>query len=114
MRLSKCFIPTLRESPAGVETAAEKLIVRAAYARAVSTGVYGYLPLGIRSLARRMVCSLTATSANEGTRMAPTKPASCQRCRLRRSGTAISSPGATPRSAYCAACWPATRWAACG
>ena len=52
MRWSKCFIPTLRESPAGVETAAEKLIVRAAYARAVSTGVYGYLPLGIRSLAR--------------------------------------------------------------
>ena len=52
MRWSKCFIPTLRESPAGVETTAEKLLVRAGYMRAVSTGVYGYLPLGIRSLAR--------------------------------------------------------------
>ncbi len=52
MRWSKCFIPTLRESPAGVETAAERLLVRAGFARAVSTGVYGYLPLGRRSLTR--------------------------------------------------------------
>src|SRR4051794_41126227 len=29
MRWSKCFIPTLRESPAGVETVSEKLLVRA-------------------------------------------------------------------------------------
>jgi prolyl-tRNA synthetase len=52
MRWSQCFIPTLRESPAGVETSAERLLVRAGYARAVSAGVYGYLPLGMRSLAR--------------------------------------------------------------
>jgi prolyl-tRNA synthetase len=52
MRWSQCFIPTLRESPAGVETAAEKLLVRAGYARAVSAGVYAYLPLGMRSLGR--------------------------------------------------------------
>src|SRR5947209_4541497 len=52
MRWSKCFIPTLRESPAGVETVAEKLLVRAGFVRAVSTGVYGYLPLGMRSLAK--------------------------------------------------------------
>jgi prolyl-tRNA synthetase len=35
-----------------VETAAEKLLVRAGFVRAISTGVYGYLPLGMRSLAR--------------------------------------------------------------
>src|SRR5215471_10382794 len=52
MRWSKCFLPTLRESPAGTETVAEKLLVRAGYVRAVSSGVYGYLPLGMRSLAR--------------------------------------------------------------
>src|SRR5437764_11246163 len=52
MRWSKCFIPTLRESPADVETVAEKLLVRAGFIRAVSTGVYGYLPLGMRSLAK--------------------------------------------------------------
>src|SRR4051812_48060282 len=52
MRWSKCFIPTLRESPAGVETVAEKLLVRAGFVRAVSSGVYGYLPLGMRSMAK--------------------------------------------------------------
>ena len=52
MRWSKCFIPTLRESPAGGETAGVKLLVRAGYLRAVSAGVYGYLPLGMRSLGR--------------------------------------------------------------
>src|SRR5689334_2168481 len=52
MRWSKCFIPTLRESPASAETVAEKLLVRAGFVRAVSTGVYGYLPLGMRSLGK--------------------------------------------------------------
>src|SRR5262245_46072242 len=52
MRWSKCFLPTLRESPAGAETVGEKLLVRAGYVRAVSSGVYGYLPLGMRSVAR--------------------------------------------------------------
>src|SRR5882762_10069967 len=52
MRWSKCFIPTLRESPASVESVAERLLVRAGFVRAVSTGVYGYLPLGMRSLGK--------------------------------------------------------------
>jgi prolyl-tRNA synthetase len=52
MRWSKCFIPTLRESPASAETVAEKLLVRAGFVRAASTGVYGYLPLGMRSFGR--------------------------------------------------------------
>ncbi|MDE3167473.1 MAG: hypothetical protein KGN36_16855, partial [Acidobacteriota bacterium] len=52
VRWTRSFIPTLRESPAGVESAAERLLVRAGFVRAVSTGVYGYLPLGTRSLAR--------------------------------------------------------------
>src|SRR5947209_18728074 len=52
MRWSKCFIPTLRESPAGVESVAARLLTRAGYARALSAGVYGYLPLGMRSMAR--------------------------------------------------------------
>jgi prolyl-tRNA synthetase len=50
MRWSKLFIPTLRENPADADTIAQKLLVRAGYARAVSTGVYGWLPLGQRSL----------------------------------------------------------------
>jgi prolyl-tRNA synthetase len=49
MRWSNCFIPTLRENPAGIETIAERLLIRAGFIRAVSTGVYSYLPLGMRS-----------------------------------------------------------------
>jgi len=56
MRWSKLFIPTLRESPAGTETIGQKLLVRAGYARAISTGVYGWLPLGQRSL-EKLRCS---------------------------------------------------------
>jgi prolyl-tRNA synthetase len=46
------FIPTLRENPADAETVAQKLLVRAGYARAISSGVYGWLPLGQRSLTK--------------------------------------------------------------
>src|SRR6516162_5289100 len=52
MRWSKLFIPTLRESPADAETLSQKLLVRAGYARVISTGVYGWLPLGQRALGR--------------------------------------------------------------
>ena len=52
MRWTRVFIPTLRESPADAETAAQKLLVRAGYARGISTGVYGWLPLGQRALER--------------------------------------------------------------
>ena len=52
MRWSKCFIPTLRADPAGVESPAFRLLTRAGYVRAVSAGVYAGLPLAMRSMAR--------------------------------------------------------------
>jgi prolyl-tRNA synthetase len=52
MRWSRLFIPTLRENPADAETVAQRLLVRAGYVRAVKTGVYGWLPLGQRALAK--------------------------------------------------------------
>ena len=52
MRWSRLFIPTLRENPADAETVSQQLLVRAGFLRAVKTGVYGYLPLGQRALAR--------------------------------------------------------------
>ncbi len=52
MRWSRLFIPTLRENPADAETVAQQLLVRAGYVRAVKTGVYGWLPLGQRALAK--------------------------------------------------------------
>jgi prolyl-tRNA synthetase len=66
MRWRKCFLPTLRESPAGAETVGEKLLVRAGFVRAVSSGVYGYLPLGMRSLGRVQAIAHAALQAIGG------------------------------------------------
>jgi prolyl-tRNA synthetase len=48
VRASKLFLPTLREAPAEAEAISHKLLVRGAYVRQVSAGVWTYLPLGWR------------------------------------------------------------------
>ncbi|MFH0778600.1 MAG: proline--tRNA ligase, partial [Candidatus Eisenbacteria bacterium] len=50
MRWSKTFIPTLKEDPADAEIASHKLMVRAGLMRKLTSGVYTYLPLGLRSV----------------------------------------------------------------
>ena len=50
MRYSKSFIPTLRDDPADAEVISHKLLLRAGYIRRVTSGVYDYLPLGLRVL----------------------------------------------------------------
>jgi len=50
MYMSKMFVPTLRESPNDAEIASHKLMIRAGLVRNVVSGVYNYLPLGIRVL----------------------------------------------------------------
>ena len=47
-RASKLFLPTLRDAPADAEAISHKLLVRGAYIRQVSAGVWSYLPLGWR------------------------------------------------------------------
>jgi prolyl-tRNA synthetase len=47
-RASQLLLPTLREDPADAEAASHKLLVRGAYIRQVSTGVWTFLPLGWR------------------------------------------------------------------
>jgi prolyl-tRNA synthetase len=47
-RASKLFLPTLRDAPADAEAISHKLLVRGAYIRQVSAGVWTYLPLGWR------------------------------------------------------------------
>lgn len=48
MRLSKYFVPTLRENPADAEVISHKLMMRAGMIRKVAAGIYNYLPLGLR------------------------------------------------------------------
>lgn len=50
MRYSKFFLPTLKEEPAEAEIISHKLMVRAGCIRKLATGVYSYLPLGLRTL----------------------------------------------------------------
>jgi len=50
MRYSRFFIPTLRDDPADAEVVSHKLLLRAGYIRRVTSGVYDYLPMGLRVL----------------------------------------------------------------
>src|SRR5437867_1345934 len=52
MRWSKSFIPTLKELPSDAEVASHQLMLRAGFLRKLAGGVFTYLPLGTRSIAR--------------------------------------------------------------
>lgn len=47
MRLTKFFIPTLKEDPVDAMVASHKLMLRAGMIRQLTSGVYSYLPLGL-------------------------------------------------------------------
>ena len=51
-RYSQLFIPTLKEAPADAQVASHKLLVRAGFIRQLGAGIYDYLPLARRTLAR--------------------------------------------------------------
>ncbi|MBC8278240.1 MAG: hypothetical protein H8E46_08410 [FCB group bacterium] len=44
MRLSKAFIPTLKESPSDAVSKSHKLMLRAGMIRSLGAGIYSYLP----------------------------------------------------------------------
>ena len=48
MRLSKMYMPTLREVPQDAEVPSHQLLLRAAMIMKNAAGVYSYLPLGYR------------------------------------------------------------------
>jgi len=52
MRFSAFFAPTLRDDPAEAEVVSHRLLLRAGYIRRVTSGVYDFLPLGLRVLRR--------------------------------------------------------------
>jgi prolyl-tRNA synthetase len=52
VRLSKAFVPTLKEAPADAQVASHKLLVRAGFIRQLGAGIYDYLPLAKRSLSK--------------------------------------------------------------
>jgi prolyl-tRNA synthetase len=50
MKLSRFYLPTLREVPAEAEVISHKLMLRAGMIRKLTAGIYSWLPLGLRSL----------------------------------------------------------------
>ncbi len=48
MRLSQSFIPTMRQDPGEAEVISHRLMLRAGMIRKVASGIYSYLPLGLR------------------------------------------------------------------
>jgi prolyl-tRNA synthetase len=52
MRMTRLFVQTLRESPGDAEVAGHQLLVRAGFIRQLGAGIFSYLPLARRSLAK--------------------------------------------------------------
>ncbi len=50
MRLSRYFMPTLREAPADAQIVSHKLMLRAGMIRQEAAGIYAWLPLGLKVL----------------------------------------------------------------
>lgn len=50
MRFSKSYIKTLKETPKEAEIASHKLLLRAGMIKKLTSGVYTYLPLGLKAL----------------------------------------------------------------
>jgi prolyl-tRNA synthetase len=56
MRLSRFFLPILRETPKEAEIVSHRLMLRAGMIRQEAAGIYAFLPLGLRVL--RKVCEI--------------------------------------------------------
>jgi len=52
MRLSRFFLPVMKESPADAQIVSHKLMLRAGLVRQTAAGIYAWLPLGLRVLKR--------------------------------------------------------------
>ena len=52
MRLSRSFLPTLKENPAEAQIVSHRLMLRAGLIRQTASGIYAWLPAGLRVLRR--------------------------------------------------------------
>jgi prolyl-tRNA synthetase len=50
LRLSRCFLPVLKESPSDAQIVSHKLMLRAGLVRQTAAGIYAWLPIGFRVL----------------------------------------------------------------
>src|SRR4030066_333614 len=64
MLFSRLLIPTLKENPAEAEAVSHRLLLRAGMIRKLASGIYNYLPLGLRVL--RKVERIVREEMNRG------------------------------------------------
>src|ERR1700744_1284079 len=50
MRLTRSFVPTLKETPNEAQIASHRLMLRAGLVRQTAAGIYAWLPIGLRVL----------------------------------------------------------------
>ena len=50
MRLSRYFLPVLKETPAEAQIVSHRLMLRAGMIKQASAGIYSWLPLGFKVL----------------------------------------------------------------
>ncbi len=50
MKLSRYYIPTLKEDPADAEVVSHRVLTRAGMIRKLTSGIYVYLPLGLKAI----------------------------------------------------------------
>jgi prolyl-tRNA synthetase len=62
MRLSRYFLPILRETPKEAEIVSHRLMLRAGMMRQEAAGIYAFLPLGLRVLQR--ICDIVREEQN--------------------------------------------------
>ncbi len=62
MRMTRYFLPTLRESPSEAEIISHKLLLRGGFIRKVASGIYNFLPTGLRAL--RKIENIVRTEMN--------------------------------------------------
>jgi prolyl-tRNA synthetase len=62
MRLSRYFLPILRETPKEAEIVSHRLMLRAGMVRQEASGIYAFLPLGLRVLNK--VCGIIREEQN--------------------------------------------------
>src|SRR5579863_2124396 len=62
MRLSRFFLPNLRETPKEAEIASHRLMLRGGMIRQEGAGIYAFLPLGLRVLNK--ICAIVREEQN--------------------------------------------------
>src|ERR1700692_462773 len=84
MRLSRYFLPILRESPTEAEIASHRLMLRAGMIRQEAAGIYSFLPLGFRVLQK--VCQIVREEQNRAGAIELLMPTNQSADRWRESG----------------------------